>query len=356
MSELKDQLDHLPGGLLITDRESKAVYANMAVEKRTGFAVGEIIGKKPGELWGGRMEKSFYQKMWRTISQEGRPFVGSVENVKKSGFGQLERIFIAPIKDERGDVTYFAEIHPEFHNKSQEELFSREFLFFAGRLGQEPAPLSWVVQSLQGKRKASAGKIISDGRVSDLASLFYDQLIQPMKKVFSRRYEDAELIQEAKLDTKKFSVLYEKYFPFIREYFMQRLSRDSETAEDLAQETFSRAFKHLPDFRITNASYYTYLLRIAHNLLVNYYRKHSYLTLSPEEADLERAPDTFQTADSSITHLLRGLSETEETIMRLKYHDGLKIKEIAEKIGKSENAVKLILSRTRKKLKEQFPA
>jgi RNA polymerase sigma-70 factor (ECF subfamily) len=88
--------------------------------------------------------------------------------------------------------------------------------------------------------------------------------------------------------------------------------------------------------------------------LVNYYRKHSERTLSPEEADLLEATEmTVETTRPDIEGLLSGLSEKERTIMLMKYREGLRVKEIAQKTQKTENAVKLILSRTRKKLQRQ---
>lgn len=353
MSEFKEQFDRLPGGLLITDQKSRAVYANPAVEKRTGFAVGEIIGKKPGQLWGGKMARSFYQKMWRTIAREEQPFVGTVENVHKAGLGYQESIFIAPIKDQSGHAKYFAEIHPAFQNRSEEESFGREFVFRGRRFNKEQNSLAWIFQSLRGQRQAGVEKIPSGGHFQDLASLFYEMLIEPVERIFHRRRDDAQLVRAAQEDGKKFSQLYEKYYLLIEQYFLRRLNNDVETAADLTQETFARAFKHLPYFRLSNASYYTYLLRIAHNLLVNQYRKRSDRALFPQEVELLEAPAFFQET-AGFEALLSGLSEKERAVMLMKYQDGLKVRDIAKKTGKSENAVKLILSRTRKKLKEKL--
>jgi len=47
---------------------------------------------------------------------------------------------------------------------------------------------------------------------------------------------------------------------------------------------------------------------------------------------------------------LNTLSPSEKEIMLMRYRDEMSIKEISQKLNKSENAVKLILSRARKKL------
>ncbi|TXH00170.1 MAG: PAS domain S-box protein, partial [Candidatus Moraniibacteriota bacterium] len=99
--------DQLPGGLLVTDLTSRILYANQAVSQRTGYALPEIIGKKPGELWGGRMPRSFYDFLWQTIGREGKPFVGRFENKPKKGERRLETLQIAPIKNGGGVTEYF---------------------------------------------------------------------------------------------------------------------------------------------------------------------------------------------------------------------------------------------------------
>lgn len=184
----------------------------------------------------------------------------------------------------------------------------------------------------------------------DPATFVYESFILPTEKLFERRRDDALLIARAKEDPEQFSALYKKYAPSLREYFLKRLSGERVLAEDLLQETFLRAFRYLPTFRSANASYYTYLLRVAHSVLVNQFRKERYetvaLTGNEEELVVEEGrvwPD--------LETLLLNLSPLEREIMLMKYRDGLKVRAIATEVGKSENAVKLILSRTRKKLR-----
>ncbi|PIT86329.1 MAG: RNA polymerase subunit sigma-24, partial [Candidatus Magasanikbacteria bacterium CG10_big_fil_rev_8_21_14_0_10_43_6] len=71
----------------------------------------------------------------------------------------------------------------------------------------------------------------------------------------------------AQQDGAAFGALYSKYYHRIFHYFYERVLKQRGVAEDLAQETFLRAFRHVTFFEHKNASYYTYLLRIAHNVL-----------------------------------------------------------------------------------------
>lgn len=354
-SSPKNQFDHLPGRLLITDKQSRVVYANHAVESRTGFALGEIVGKKPGELWGGKMERKFYDEMWEMIGRQGRPFVGEVENRKKDGSRYPETLYIAPIPDFTGATQYFAHLRPELPDAREEERFREEFKKRAPSFARERNPLAWLFQSLGRKEDQELAPI--EKNFPDLPALFRTLFVEPLEKLFSRRYEDAELIRAAQREPQKFSALYEKYFALVKQYFLRRLNNDWETAEDLSQETFARAFRHLPGFRVVNASYYTYLLQISHNLLVNHYRKASRQTVQLFAEEVEgRATLSPSSERENFETLVGGLAPMEKEVIFLKYQEGWKARDIGAKLGKSENAVKLILSRTRKKMRARHSA
>jgi len=166
--------------------------------------------------------------------------------------------------------------------------------------------------------------------------------------------EDILLVEKAKQDSEKFEALYKKYAQHIFNYFWYRIGHQKDVAEDLLQETFTKAFQNLPKFRLRSYSYYSYLLTIAHNLLVNYYRKNKIIPLEsvdnipniiiPEE-EIDKKENL-----KLLWKAIQELPQPEKDIFFLKYKEDLPIKEIAKIVDKSENAVKLILSRTRKKL------
>ncbi len=349
---LKQTLDLFPGGLLITDTDSRVVYASAAFEARTGFAIPEIVGKKPGELWGGHMDKTFYKRLWHTISIEGKPFVGAVHNRKKNGQTAEEMLYITPLKDRIGKTCYYAAFKPEWATQEREASFASFFLKQAKRLSTEKTAFHFLLQMLKNSQQEnSIESELAQLTVleNDLPAFVHEKLIMPTRSLFSRRFEDAPLIQAAQEHPEAFGRLYEKYQFTVRSYFLRRLG-DISLAEDLSQEVFARAFRYLPSFRITNASYLTYLLHVAHSVLINYYRKQgSTPVLQNEEPERETREESG--ISENIETLLCSLSQRDREIMLLKYRDGFQVKEIAKQVGKTENAVKLILSRSRKKLK-----
>lgn len=349
-------MDRLPGGLLITDKESRVLYASAALERRTGYAVAEIVGKKPGELWGGKMRRKFYTTLWKTIETDGRSFVGEVNNTRKDGAKKDEHIFIVPIHDATGRTRYFAEIHPECLGENEERAFGYEFLNRTAGMVQDETFFKWMFQRLSVRADGTAVDWSGLGQekvVSDPASFLYQAFIAPTEATYSRRRDDALLIAQAQANPKHFALLYEKYFTATKEYFLKRLGGESTLADDLTQETFIRAFRYLPAFRMANASYYTYLLRVAHSILVNHFRDErlSTVALTGNEAEVATVEVPYQ---HDLESLLTVLNPVERTVMLSKYRHGEKVRAIAKRLGKSENAVKLILSRSRKKLKRSL--
>ena len=73
LEPLKRAFDLITDHVVITDAHGTILYANMAVEKNTGFSINAVIGKNPGDLWGGQMPKDFYEKMWHTIKDKKTP-------------------------------------------------------------------------------------------------------------------------------------------------------------------------------------------------------------------------------------------------------------------------------------------
>src|SRR3989338_7230056 len=82
--------------------------------------------------------------------------------------------------------------------------------------------------------------------------------------------EDEILVKKAQESPEAYEALYKKYGKRVYNYFWYRAGRVKEVAEDLAQETFVKAYQKLPNFRLRAYSYFSYLKTIAHNTLVKY--------------------------------------------------------------------------------------
>jgi len=169
-------------------------------------------------------------------------------------------------------------------------------------------------------------------------------------------HDDVLLIDNAKATPAKYEALYRKYADQVFNYFWYRTGHDKELSEDLMQETFLRAFQHLQKFKHRGYSYLTYLLNIAHNLLVDHYRKPKSIPVDELPTDAvpyEITEDLHRKSEAeSLWRAIQELPAKNRDALLMHYQDNKPIKDIARIMNTSENAVKLNLSRTRKKLAE----
>jgi RNA polymerase sigma-70 factor, ECF subfamily len=137
-----------------------------------------------------------------------------------------------------------------------------------------------------------------------------------------------------------------------------RITNDENRAEEIAQETFIKAFKGLGNFN-RQAKFSSWLYRICHNTAMSSVRqkKHKYLEINP---DIEQ--DTFSENNDAINQLyredqkelinkaLKELSVNERLVITLFYLEEQSLDEINEITGLTIANIKVILHRSRKKL------
>ncbi len=153
-------------------------------------------------------------------------------------------------------------------------------------------------------------------------------------------------------DADAFGVLYTQHLDAIYRYVFFRVA-DVHLAEDLTEEVFVRAWTALPKYEPQGHRFTSWLYRIARNLIVDHYRKQS----SPSIVDdlgMENLPDPQsrpedQVADqedlASLTRAVQQLGDDEQNVIVLRFVEGLSHREVAEVIGKSEGASRVIQHR-----------
>lgn len=137
---------------------------------------------------------------------------------------------------------------------------------------------------------------------------------------------------------------------------------DWELARDLTQETFFKTWNHIASNskKVDNLKTFTY--RIAHNLIVDHYRRKPRIPLSLETVDTDKiysepiqAKQIDQLIDAKL--LKKKLSSMEEPYREIiihRYLNDLSIKEISQITGKSENNISVMIHRAIKILKDKY--
>lgn len=152
-------------------------------------------------------------------------------------------------------------------------------------------------------------------------------------------------------NTKAFDTLVQKYQSAIRRFFLNLTLGDSELSDDLAQETFIKAYTNITSFKnLSNFS--TWLYRIAYNTFYDYIRNHKESTgLDAREVDAIHHTEQENIGQKmDVYESLKTLKETERTCVTLFYMEDISIDKIAGILGCPQGTVKSHLSRAKEKL------
>ncbi len=164
-------------------------------------------------------------------------------------------------------------------------------------------------------------------------------------------------------DTEAFNPLMLKYQKKIYNLMYQRV-RDQETAKDLCQEVFLKAFNALPNFK-GGSAFYSWIYRIAINCSIDFQRKRNrdkVLTFEelPIEADevlrmTDDYPSPEQLLDEKelgliIRKAVKKLPPGQRRVFNLRHRRELAIKEIAALLNRSEGTVKAHLHHAHRQL------
>jgi len=138
---------HAQEAILITDPNGVILNVNQAFEQITGYKKTEALGNTPKLLNSGKQDKSFYEKMWRQLIEEGR-WSGEIWNKRKDGRIYPEKLTISAIYNQddtiKNYIALFSDITVEKEQRSQLELIAHydmltglpNRLLFADRLNQ----------------------------------------------------------------------------------------------------------------------------------------------------------------------------------------------------------------------------
>ncbi|MBA2241366.1 MAG: sigma-70 family RNA polymerase sigma factor [Chthoniobacterales bacterium] len=168
---------------------------------------------------------------------------------------------------------------------------------------------------------------------------------------------DADLVARILLDDDHhaFSELVRRHQSAVRGLLRQLTRADAALADDLAQETFLKAYKNIRSFR-GEARFSTWLYRIAYNCFREDARRRKEL-VGIDEAQLESEQDP-QTVDPALRHdLMHALSTlplSERTAVLLCCQNGLSHDEASRVLEIPLGTVKTNVLRGREKLKKML--
>lgn len=155
-----------------------------------------------------------------------------------------------------------------------------------------------------------------------------------------------------------FTALYDEHVWTVYGFFAYRTGRRAD-AEDLTQQTFERALRASKRFDPNRGAASTWLMAIARNLLIDFYRSdRSRRQTAVDDADLAALPGESDAYDIGVSpdlaDGLAALAAREREVIALRYGGDLTGQEIAELTGLTLANVQQINSRALRKLRERL--
>jgi RNA polymerase sigma-70 factor (ECF subfamily) len=158
-------------------------------------------------------------------------------------------------------------------------------------------------------------------------------------------------------DGDAFTHLYDIYVERVYRHIAYRV-RVVADVEDLTQEVFVRAWHAIRRYKTGQRPFLAWLYTIAHNLVIDYYRKKGRELLSPLEELPPRVSgqsdaDTELFLDRDVVRrMLAQLPEDQQKVLMFRFVEGLDHAEVAAALGKSQGAVRVIQLRALRRLRQ----
>ncbi len=106
--------------VVITDAHGNIEYVNPSFCETTGYAASEAIGQNPRILKSGDTPPEEYVRLWGAISSGG-VWRGEFHNRRKDGSLYWESASIAPIRNEKGEITHFVAVKEDITRRKEVE-------------------------------------------------------------------------------------------------------------------------------------------------------------------------------------------------------------------------------------------
>ncbi len=159
--------------------------------------------------------------------------------------------------------------------------------------------------------------------------------------------ERALVLRAIRRDSAAFGILYETHLDRVYRYVYYRVGSTAE-AEDLTEQVFLKAWEAIERYEARGVPFIAWLYRLAHNLVVDYYRARR--PTMPLEDVAEAEEPGANTLDSVENELdaeevrlaVRKLSPEHQQLIVLRFVEGLSHAEVAQITGKTEGATRVV--------------
>jgi len=161
--------------------------------------------------------------------------------------------------------------------------------------------------------------------------------------------DEESLVRRAKEhDEAALAQLYEENFDKIYRYVVLKIG-DRTEAEDMTQQVFLKAFKSISGYKSKGRPFSSWLFRIAHNQVVDHWRRKSKRATVPLDEALVGSNNSNPSTDAerkmdieSLVAATKRLTGMQREVVSLRFAGGLSVAQVAKTMGKSEGAIKAL--------------
>jgi RNA polymerase sigma-70 factor, ECF subfamily len=174
---------------------------------------------------------------------------------------------------------------------------------------------------------------------------------------------DEALVARAKRDRGAFACLYDRYVEQVYQFIYRRV-KDHTIAEDITARVFFRALESLPRFEWRGIPFGGWLTRIAANLIHDHAgdaQRHVSLRARADDGmDMATPGPSIEEqyvdrqASSMLWQTVAALPMSEQQVVVYRFARDMSVREIATAMGRTEGAVKQLLFRAVKRLRQQL--
>ena len=166
---------------------------------------------------------------------------------------------------------------------------------------------------------------------------------------------DELVLKAQKGDSDAFGKIYDELVKPVYRYIFYRVEK--EVAEDLTEDVFFKVWENLNKYKKGKHPFTSWVFRIAHNLVVDYYRKNKqYDEIDENIVDDRDSADPEKTTNIKLTNItlrkvIKKLPDNYREVIILKYVNELDNTEISSALNKSESSIRTIQFRALEKLR-----
>jgi RNA polymerase sigma-70 factor (ECF subfamily) len=174
---------------------------------------------------------------------------------------------------------------------------------------------------------------------------------------------DEALVARAKRDREAFGRLYDRYVEQVYRFTYRRVKNHT-TAEDITARVFQRALEQMPRFEWRAIPFGAWLMRIAANLIHDHHghaQRHIPLHEWAEDGanSVDSAPPAEeQYAARQVADVLwqevSTLPTVQQQVLVYRFAREMSVRDIADTMGRTEGAVKQLLFRAVKRLRQRL--